>query len=225
MLLTYFAKLYALREKCRYSDLIWSVFFPIRTEYEDLGSKSPNSVQMRENTDKKTPNTNTFFAVMVLALPIDKLWTRGKKFLNFLFCFYSFENAWKVQSWSFLSRKKKNLFTNVNQTSKLIWRRLSLLGLQKLYWFYIISKTRIDIWATLGVFLEFPNNANILNIKNNSLSFLDMHILYCVPTVLSFKNIKLSFNSEVAVQRCSVKKVFLETSQNSQESTSARVFF
>ena len=73
MLLTYFAKLYALREKCRYSDLIWSVFFPIRTEYEDLGSKSPNSVQMRENTDKKTPNTNTFFAVMVLALPIDKL--------------------------------------------------------------------------------------------------------------------------------------------------------
>ena len=162
---------------------------------------------------------------MVLALPIDKLWTRGKNLQNFLFSFYSFENAWKVQSWSFLSRKKKNLFTNVNQTSKLIWRGLSLLGLQKLYWFYIISKTCIDIWATLGVFLEFSNNANILNIKNNSLSFLDMHILYCVPTVLSFKNIKLSFNSEAAVQRCSVKKVFLETSQNSQESTSARVFF
>ena len=30
---------------------------------------------------------------------------------------------------------------------------------------------------------------------------------------------------EVVVQRCSVKKVFLEISQNSQENTCARVFF
>ena len=31
--------------------------------------------------------------------------------------------------------------------------------------------------------------------------------------------------SEAVVQRCSVKKVFLEISQNSQENTCARVFF
>ena len=52
-----------------------------------------------------------------------------------------------------------------------------------------------------------------------------MHVLYCFPTVLSFKNIKFSFNSEAVLQGCSVKKVFLEISQNSQESTCARVSF
>ena len=31
--------------------------------------------------------------------------------------------------------------------------------------------------------------------------------------------------SEAVAQRCSVKKVFLEISQNSQENTCARVFF
>ena len=30
---------------------------------------------------------------------------------------------------------------------------------------------------------------------------------------------------EAVVQRCSIKKVFLEISQNSQENTSARVYF
>ena len=39
-----------------------------------------------------------------------------------------------------------------------------------------------------------------------------------------FLSLKLQ-NKEAVFQRCSVKKVFLEISQNSQESTCARVYF
>ena len=42
-----------LREKCPYSEFLWSVFSFIPTEYRDLFSKSPYSVQMRENTNHK----------------------------------------------------------------------------------------------------------------------------------------------------------------------------
>ena len=44
-----------MREKCFYSDFFLSVFLRIRTELR--------SAQMRENTDQKTPNTDTFHAV------------------------------------------------------------------------------------------------------------------------------------------------------------------
>ena len=46
----------ALREKCPYSELFWSVFSHIRTEYREILRISPYSVRMRENTD-------TFYAV------------------------------------------------------------------------------------------------------------------------------------------------------------------
>ena len=38
-------------------------------------------------------------------------------------------------------------------------------------------------------------------------------------------NISLCENSEVVIQRCSVKKVFIKISQNSQENTCRRVSF
>ena len=41
-----------LREKCPYSELFWSVFFYIRTEYGEIRSISPYSVQMWENLDQ-----------------------------------------------------------------------------------------------------------------------------------------------------------------------------
>ena len=41
------------REKCPYSQFIWSLFFRIRTEYREMPSISPYSVQMRENTGQK----------------------------------------------------------------------------------------------------------------------------------------------------------------------------
>ena len=42
----------------------WFVFSRIWTEYKDLRSKCPYSVQIRENADqKKTPYLGTFYAV------------------------------------------------------------------------------------------------------------------------------------------------------------------
>ena len=42
---------YLLREKCPYSELFWSVFSRIRTEYGEVQSISLYSVRMRENAD------------------------------------------------------------------------------------------------------------------------------------------------------------------------------
>ena len=55
------------REKCSYSKFFWSVFFRIRTEYGEILRFSLYSVQMPENTDQKTPNTDTFHAVSILS--------------------------------------------------------------------------------------------------------------------------------------------------------------
>ena len=48
---------------CPYSEYFWSVFFSIRTEYRDLLCKSPYLVRKLQNTDQKTPNSDTFYAV------------------------------------------------------------------------------------------------------------------------------------------------------------------
>ena len=42
-----------MREKCSYSQFFWSVYARIWTEQMDFRSKSPHSVHMRENADKK----------------------------------------------------------------------------------------------------------------------------------------------------------------------------
>ena len=42
-----------LREKCPYSEFFWSVFSRIWTEYGEILSFSPYSVQVQENTDQK----------------------------------------------------------------------------------------------------------------------------------------------------------------------------
>ena len=47
--------------------LFWSVFPCIRTEYEDLRSKSPYSVQMRENTDQKKLRIWTLFTQRMIS--------------------------------------------------------------------------------------------------------------------------------------------------------------
>ena len=40
--------------------------FPIRTEYRDILSISPYSVQIRKIRTRKTPNTDTFYAVWIV---------------------------------------------------------------------------------------------------------------------------------------------------------------
>ena len=63
--------------KCPYSELFWSAFFRIGTEY----GETPYSVPMRENAGKMrtriTPNTDTFYALNLINVP-----TRYKNFDN-----------------------------------------------------------------------------------------------------------------------------------------------
>ena len=62
----------------------------------------------------------------------------------------------------------------------------------------------------------------------SSLKFPQTIYLYRIELHKIFKNSYHSiilYSSETVVQRCSVKKVFLEISQNSQENTCARVSF
>ena len=56
----------SLREKCPNRSFLWSLFSCIRTEYGDLWSKSPYSVQMQENTDQKKLRIWTLFAQWML---------------------------------------------------------------------------------------------------------------------------------------------------------------
>ena len=50
-----------LREECPYSELFWSVFSLIRTEYGEILLVSPYSIQMRENTDQNNFEYGHFF--------------------------------------------------------------------------------------------------------------------------------------------------------------------
>ena len=52
---------YTLHEKCPYSEFFWPVFSYTRTEYGEIRSISPYSVQMRENTDQKNSEYGHFW--------------------------------------------------------------------------------------------------------------------------------------------------------------------
>ena len=65
---------------------------------------------------------------------------------------------------------------------------------------------------------EWPKKFNIRGNKNKVISIAKRRTFYL------FVSLELQ-DIEVVVQRCSVKKVFLEISQNSQENTCARVSF
>ena len=51
---------YPLREKCPYSEIFWSIFSCIGTEYGEILRISPYSVRMRENTDLKNAKYGHF---------------------------------------------------------------------------------------------------------------------------------------------------------------------
>ena len=50
----------ALREKCQYSELFWSVFSRIPTEYGEILRVSPYWVRMRENADQNNSEYGYF---------------------------------------------------------------------------------------------------------------------------------------------------------------------
>ena len=49
-----------MREKSPYSELFWSVFSRIRTQYREIPLISPFSVRMRENTDQNNSEYGHF---------------------------------------------------------------------------------------------------------------------------------------------------------------------
>ena len=49
-----------MRKKCPYSELFWLVFSRIRTDYGEIRSISPYSVQMRENKDQNNSEYGHF---------------------------------------------------------------------------------------------------------------------------------------------------------------------
>ena len=56
----FFTLHYALRKKCPYLELFWSVLSHIRTEYGEICSISPYSVKMRENADQNNSEYGHF---------------------------------------------------------------------------------------------------------------------------------------------------------------------
>ena len=50
----------SLREKCSYSEFLWSVFSLIRAEYGEIPRMSPYSVRIRENTNQKNSEYGHF---------------------------------------------------------------------------------------------------------------------------------------------------------------------
>ena len=67
----------ALRKKCSYSELFWSAFFRIGTEYREILRISPCSVGMRENTDQSNSEYGYFLHIAAL-----KLFHRVRKMSN-----------------------------------------------------------------------------------------------------------------------------------------------
>ena len=56
---------FILREKVSYLELLWSIFSIIWTEYGDIWSISPYSVQMRENTDQNNSEYGHFLPSVI----------------------------------------------------------------------------------------------------------------------------------------------------------------
>ena len=71
----------ALRKKCPYSELFWSVFSRIWTEYEEI-----RSIKIRTRI---TPNTDTFYAVTVVKfVQIKQSRCMVPKYTNFSVLYY-----------------------------------------------------------------------------------------------------------------------------------------
>ena len=55
---------FILRKKCPHSELFWSAFSRIRTEYGEIRIISLYRVRLREIQTRITPNTDTFYTVL-----------------------------------------------------------------------------------------------------------------------------------------------------------------
>ena len=83
--------------------------------------------------------------------------------------------------------------------------------------------------------INFAATVSRTQVRNNSVYHLNHQKLASLINILvgtrfssdfiRFSHQNFWHESEAVIQRCSVKKVFLEISQNTQENTCARVFF
>ena len=80
----------ALRKKCPYSELFWSVVSRIRTEYGELLRISPHSVRIRENTVQNciifsTIHHHTFYYKIILKLEVNIISCHRSYYLRHVF--------------------------------------------------------------------------------------------------------------------------------------------
>ena len=69
----FFFKIIPLREKCPYSELFWSVFSRIWTEYGEIRSISLYSVRTRKNTNQNHPEYGPFLCSGSFRSFLDKI--------------------------------------------------------------------------------------------------------------------------------------------------------
>ena len=83
-------------------------FSRIRTEYEEIRSACPYSVRMRENADHKTPNTDTFYAVLKSRFPNEIIFNTFRTNIPSFQDFPRILESIEVTAWTYIGSK---LFT------------------------------------------------------------------------------------------------------------------
>ena len=105
----------SLREKCPYSELFWSLFSRIWTEYGDTLRISPYSVRMRENMDQN----NSEYAVLFLITYNIQLGNKKLKTLQEKICriklFLDEIHLWKITL-------KKSISFDFLASISLLWK-------------------------------------------------------------------------------------------------------
>ena len=114
----------ALREKCPYSELFWSLFSGIRTEYGEILHIQSKCGKMRTRI---TPNTDTFNAVikckrkdwiakeynlnpLQLLKYVNCWWQQNQELPNIIFLWNVLsENGITLSEWAYLLRSKNNV--------------------------------------------------------------------------------------------------------------------
>ena len=108
---TKFAQKGLLHKKCPYSELFWSAFSRIRTEYREKLSISPYSVQMQENADQSNSKYGHFLCSATISLIFFSI-ISGEIFDFFIvaYCLVSKTIVVELCNLSFQLETKKNIF-------------------------------------------------------------------------------------------------------------------
>ena len=107
----------SLHKKCPYLELFWSAFSGIRSECRKIRSISQYSIRMRENRTRITPNTDTFYAVVVVwdLSSFSDQWIKQLTIAKFSEDFNQ-SPLWKWNSWRDL--RTTDTYSEPCQTSK-----------------------------------------------------------------------------------------------------------